>query len=134
VLVRVDAALAGTPAPVVPASLRARLEARLGSAGESDTQVRRTRRADAPRRAWRGRAAGALAATAAGVALYLGVATREPAQTEVAPAPTQVARPLDLGSAPEDELGLAPEIETVEDLDVIVNLELLELVVAAEAG
>ena len=143
-LARVDAALAGAPAPAVPASLRARLEARLESARQSDTSLRRTRRVGAPRRAWRGRVAGALAAAAAGVALYLAVATREPAPPEAAPAPVQIARPLaetpraaaplDLASVPEEELGLALEIETVEDLDVIANLELLELVLAAEAG
>ncbi|HEY8155229.1 MAG TPA: zf-HC2 domain-containing protein [Myxococcota bacterium] len=120
-LARVDAALAGAPAPAVPASLRARLEARLEGAGQADTRLRRTRRA------WRGRAAGALAAAATGAALYLVVATREPALAPAQP-------PLDRASVPEEDLGLALEIETVEDLDVIANLELLELVVAAEAG
>ena len=133
-LARVDAALSRAPAPVVPASLRARLEARLESARESDTSSRPPARAGGPRRAWRGRAAGALAAAAAGVALYLAVTTREPARPEAAPSPVQVARPLDLGSVPEDELGLALEIETVEDLDVIANLELLELVLASDAS
>jgi anti-sigma factor RsiW len=183
-LARVDAALSAAPLPAVPASLRARLEARLESAGQADTLLRRTRRAPAPRRAGWGRAAGALAAAAAGVALYLAVATREPARLpETAPAPPQIARPLeeaprelpreapqvvvqapqavaklpapappapvlpeppvpapqppvelDLATVPEDELGLALEIETVEDLDVIGNLDLLELVLASEAG
>jgi anti-sigma factor RsiW len=170
-LARVDTALSAAVLPAVPGSLRARLDARLASAGRGDTPVRRSRRADAPRRAWRGRAAGALAAAAAGIALYLAVATREPARPETAPAPPQVARPLeaaprevpreapqavaklpapavprpppapapppaelDLATVPEDELGLALEIETVEDLDVIGNLELLELVLASEAG
>ena len=175
-LARVDTALSAAVLPAVPGSLRARLDARLASTGRGDTPVRRSRRVDAPRRAWRGRAAGALAAAAAGVALYLAFATREPARPETAPAPPQVARPLeaaprevpreapqavaklpapalpapavprpppspaqppavlDLATVPEDELGLALEIETVEDLDVIGNLELLELVLASEAG
>jgi len=133
-LARVDAALALAPAPAVPPSLRGRLEARLASAREADTTARRPARLGAPRRAWRGRAAGALAAAAAGVALYLAIATREAARPEAAPSPVQVARPLDLGSVPEEEIGLALEIETVEDLEVIANLELLELVLAAEAS
>ena len=170
-LARVDAALSRATALAVPASLRARLEARLASAHESDTKSRRTPRAGAPRPVWRGRAAGVLAAAAAGVALYLAVATREPARPEAEPSPVQIARPLveppreapqqvakhpaparsapaappapvpgpaesslDLASVPEEDLGLALEIETVEDLDVIANLELLELVLAAEAS
>lgn len=175
-LARVDTALSAAALPAVPASLRSRLKARLASASRVDTTVRRTRRVDAPRRAWRGRAAGALAAAAAGVALYLAVATREPARPETVPPPPQVARPLeaaprevpreapqavaklpapspptpalpapppvpaqqpaelDLATVPEDELGLALEIETVEDFEVIGNLELLELVLASEAS
>jgi hypothetical protein len=191
-LARVDAAFSAAALPAVPASLRARLEARIASAGQGDTLLRRPRHGDAPRRAWRARAAGALATAAAGVVLYLAVATREPARPETAPAPPQIARPetapappqiarpleeaprevprevpretpqavaklptpappaptlpepppvpapqpaeLDLATVPDDELGLALEIETVEDLDVIGNLELLELVLASEAG
>ena len=47
-----------------------------------------------------------------------------------APAPP----PPDLQSISDDELGLALDIDTVEDLDVIGNLELLELVLASEAS
>jgi hypothetical protein len=51
-----------------------------------------------------------------------------------APAQAPAEPPLDLASVPEEDLGLALEIETVEDLDVIANLELLELLLAAESG
>jgi hypothetical protein len=194
-LARVDLALSAAELPTVPASLRARLEARIASAGRGEMGPPPMRRAGPSRRAWR-RAAGALAAAAAVAALYLAVATREPARPEKAPAPPQIARPLeaapleapaqtareapaptpreapqvvaklpppappppaagkvaapalpapapvpappaaelDLATVPEDELGLALEMETVEDLDVIGNLELLELVLASEAG
>jgi hypothetical protein len=166
-LARVDFALARAPAPAVPASLRARLEARLATPRLADTDSRRIARA--PRRAWRGRAAGALAAAAAGVALYLAVASREAVRPETAASPPQIARPpaeiprqalqqlanrpaparpapapspapapaaapLDLESVSEEDLGLALELDTVEDLDVIGNLELLELLLASESS
>ena len=121
-LERVDAILSRAPAPELPASLRARLAARVEGARSEDTNLRQSARMRAPRRARRGRAAVALAAAAAGVAFYLAVATREPAHR------------LDLEPLPEEDGALALEIESVEDLDVIANLELLELVLAADAS
>jgi anti-sigma factor RsiW len=120
-LVRVDSALSGAPARPVPASLRARLEASLAADRQAGgAEPRRAVRAALGRRPWR--AVGGMAALAAGVAIYFAFTP--------APAPP----PLDLQSVPEDELGLALEIDTVEDLDVIGNLELLELVLASESG
>ena len=161
-LARVDAALAGAPAPAVPASLRARLEARLEGARPADTQVRRAPRAGAPRRAWRGRAAGARRRPPPG---WRSTSPSRPASRRgrsrrpradraprrgpreapsrcAAPAPVRPRRaraapaapPLDLESVPEEDLDLALELDTVEDLDVIANLELLELVLESEAG
>jgi anti-sigma factor RsiW len=120
-LVRVDSSLSGAPARPVPATLRARLEARLAG-GEAIAEPKRAVRADTRRFAWR--ALGGMAALAAGVAVYF-------AFIPVAAPPTT---PLDLQSVPDDELGLALDIDTVEDLDVIGNLDLLELVLASESG
>jgi anti-sigma factor RsiW len=119
-LVRVDSSLSGAPARPVPASLRARLEARLAG-GEAVAEPKRVVRAPTRRFAWR--ALGGMAALAAGVAVYVALTP--------APAPPT---PLDLQSVPDDELGLALDIDTVEDLDVIGNLDLLELVLASESG
>jgi anti-sigma factor RsiW len=116
---RVDSALSGAPAPAVPASLRARLERRLAS--ERRAAAEPARAPAAPSRGAR-RAVGAMAALAAGVAIYFAVA----------PAPSPP--PVDLQSLPDDELGIALDVESAEDLDVIGNLELLELVLASEAG
>jgi len=161
-LARLDALLVGAPAPAIPASLRARLEARILAESASNTSVRGSVRARAPRLAWRGRAAGAAAAVAAGVTFYLAVASREPAPQQGEPSPVQIARPLgapspavpqlaergtatpertytppapvDLESVPDEDLDLAFELDTVEDFDVIANLELLELMLEAEAS
>ena len=158
-LARLDALLVGVPAPAVPASLRPRLEARLAVANESGPCARASAPRP-PRRAWRGRAAGAAAALAAGVTFYLAVASREPAPQQGEPSPVQIARPLgepspavpqlarrpepaqpepaaaplDLESVPDEDLDLALELDTVEDFEVIANLELLELMLEAEAS
>ena len=120
-LVRVDSALSGAPARPVPASLRARLAARLAAdGGQAAAEPKRAARFHGSRLAWR--AVGGMAALAAGVAIYFAFT----------PAPAPPA--LDLQSVSDDELGLALDIDTVEDLDVIGNLELLELVLASDAG
>jgi len=119
-LARVDSSLSGAPARPVPASLRARFEARLTAGGQVAAEPKRAARAYGGRRAWR--AVGGAAALAAGVAIYFA--------STPAPAPP----PPDLQSISDDELGLALDIDTVEDLDVIGNLELLELVLASEAS
>jgi hypothetical protein len=179
-LVRLDGLLAGAPAPAVPDSLRARLEARIAAAeagagaGLPDTRLRDGAGVRAPRRAWRSRVAGAVAAAAAAIAIYLALANREPAIPGAPPAPVQVARPqaepapaapqiakrdapapvaakviarrpepeapapapapIDLEAVPDEDLGIALELETVEDFEEIANLELLELMLANEAG
>ncbi len=197
-LERLDALLAGAPSPAVSASLHARLAARIAEASRVDTRVRGAdaARARAPRRSRLSRAAGAVAAAAAGVALYLAVVGREPAPTGGESSPVQIARPqaapapaapqiaqrsapapgaasapaaprapapphrepaaappvateviarrpepapaapasVDLDSLPDEDLGIALELDTVEDLDVIANLELLELMLAEESS
>jgi hypothetical protein len=191
-LARLAALLAGAPLPVVPASLHARLAARIAAANETDTRVRgfAPPRVRAPRRTGWSRAAGALAAIAAGVALYLAVVGREPAPLGGESSPVQIARPhealsptaaqlaqraapgpgapsapaaphrehaasppvapevvarrpepappapasLDLDSLPDEDLGIALELDTVEDFDVIANLDLLELMLAKESS
>ena len=80
----------------------------------------------------------AAAAAAAVLALYLGVRTGETPLEGGAPAP-QIARiapptAVDLDAVPADELAMVLEIETIEDLDVIANLDLLVQLVAVEAG
>ncbi len=141
---RLAGVLASAPSPSVAASLFARLEARIAMASASDTGVREAAPAPAPGRAWLRRAATAVAAAAAGVALYLAIASREPAPRADEPFPRQIARrpepaasvpaPGDLAALPDEDLGIALELETVEDFEVIANLELLELLLAAEAG
>jgi len=108
---RVDAALRAVPEPAVPGDLLGRVHA--------------AARAQAPRRvAPRSRrrrlflAGGALAAAAAGLAIWLapGVETGAPG----------TAPPVDLTSASDEEIGLALELETLEDFEVIEYLDLLE--------
>jgi hypothetical protein len=150
---RLDGLLAGAPAPAVPVSLRARLETRIaaadagGGAGSPDTRLREAAGVRAPRRAWRSRVAGAVAAAAAAIALYLALANREPVIPGAPPAPvapeviarrpvpeTPAPTPIDLETVPDEDLGIALELETVEDFEEIANLELLELMLANEAG
>lgn len=149
----VDALLvAGAERVSVPADLRARLAARIAAdeaapprAAEPRAPARRV-----PRLARR--AAGLAAAAAAALALYLARPTSEPAPpplselprlAERAPTPPEVAPILApeaaaptlaesvLGGSDED-LALLLELETVEDLDVIANLDLLERLVELE--
>jgi len=118
----VDALLvAGAERASVPADLRARLAARI-AADEAAPPRAAEPRAPA-RRALRlaRRAAGlAAAGAAAGLALYLARPASEPAPAE-----------SELGESDED-LALLLELETVEDLDVIANLDLLERLVELE--
>jgi mycothiol system anti-sigma-R factor len=131
----VDRLLASAPAPPVPHDLRARLDARIAAEAR-----RRPPRARPPRLRRLGRSAlgFAAAAAAAVLALYLGVRTGETPLEDGAPAP-QIARTappaaIDLDVVPADELAMVLEIETIEDLDVIANLDLLVQLVAVEAG
>jgi anti-sigma factor (TIGR02949 family) len=130
----VDGLLASAPAPPVPHDLRARLDARIAA----DARRRRPR-ARPPRLRRLGRPAlgFAAAAAAAVLALYLGVRTGETPLEGGAPAP-QIARTapptaVDLDGVSADELAMVLEIETIEDLDVIANLDLLVQLVAVEA-
>jgi anti-sigma factor (TIGR02949 family) len=115
----VDARLVASARRVaVPGDLRARLAARIAADAAAP-------RRGAPRRApaWRGprlaRRAAAFAAAAAAAALAL-VLARPGGETE-------------LGGSDED-LALLLELETVEDLDVIANLDLLERMVELGEG
>lgn len=130
----VDGLLASAPAPPVPHDLRARLDARIAA------DARRRRPPARPprlRRLGRPALGFAAAAAAAVLALYLGVRTGETPLEGGAPAP-QIARTapptaVDLDAVPADELAMVLEIETIEDLDVIANLDLLVQLVAVEA-
>ena len=73
-------------------------------------------------------------AAAAALALYLTLATGERAIPGAQPPASRLAKAADLEAASPDELELALELETVEDMEVIANLELLELLVAFEEG
>ena len=120
----VDGLLASAPAPPVPHDLRARLDARIAA----DARPPRLRRLGRPALGF------AAAAAAAVLALYLGVRTGETPLEGGAPAP-QIARTVpatavDLDAVPADELAMVLEIETIEDLDVIANLDLLVQLVA----
>jgi hypothetical protein len=71
---------------------------------------------------------------AAALALYLTIAPGErPLPRAGSPEP-RLATAADLEAASPDELELALELETVEDMEVIRNLELLELLVALGEG
>jgi anti-sigma factor (TIGR02949 family) len=136
-----DEALRGLPSREAPADLRARLQARLEAETDAASSVRATRRVGVaalpPRRRPRSRArpAALLAmAAAAALALYLTLATGERAIPGAQPPASRLAKAADLEAASPDELELALELETVEDMEVIANLELLELLVAFEEG
>ncbi len=130
-----DGLLASAPPPPIPHDLRARLDARIAAdARRRRPQARPPRLRRLGRPAW----GFAAAAAAAVLALYLGVRTGETPLEGGAPAP-QIARiapptAVDLDAVPADELAMVLEIETIEDLDVIANLDLLMQLVALEAG
>ncbi len=160
-LCNVDLALAAAELPAVPAELRQRLAARIArDAAEARPAPRRA----APRRAFRrlaAPAAGLAAAAALALALY---ATLRPAPTPEAPAlvagpeprreaveppvpvvpepaPLELAREPapDLGEAEldalaEEELAVVMELDTIQDYDVIANLDLLERFLDQEEG
>jgi anti-sigma factor (TIGR02949 family) len=130
---RVDRLLASAPAPAVPSDLRARLAARVAA----DSR-RRPGRLRPPRRRHFGRPAlGVALAAAAALALYQSVPGGETTLEEGSP-PTRMARTapepaIDLEDVPAEELAIALEIETIEDLEVIANLDLLVQLAAVEA-
>lgn len=136
---RVDGALADLSLPSFPGDLRARLQARIERPVERPVLT-------APRRSRRWLAAPAAAAglaAAASAVFYLATGPSEPASED---APLVVARATpglpdpaantgSLAPAPDPSAdGIELELESPEDLDVIVNLELLEAFVALEGG
>ena len=155
-LCNVDLALADLAAPMVAADLGQRLAARIASdSGEGSesppdaASPKRSRTATPrqPRRSLRRRLT-PVAVVAAAVLLAIVVANRQ--SSEVDPDPSQLARTprsmnpaatlpeaatpgVDFGSLPDEDLAVLFELDTVEDLDVIANLELLKQFVAMEA-
>ena len=140
---RLDAALRDLPARELPGDLAGRLRERIAAEGARDEGAAPPRsspaalRFAAPRRRGRGlrwglpAAAAALAAGVALVVLWQGpvdegtVALQPPAQSDQA-----LLEELD--AAPDEDLALALELETLGDLEVIEDLDLLELLIAAE--
>ena len=124
-LERVDLALrampAEAPSPELRASLRAKLEAAATAPADNPRSVTH------PRRLLPSWAGGTLAAAAA-LALYLAVSSGSDSILDAEP-----ARIADvLASATDEEIGIALEFETLADLEVIEDLELLELMVELE--
>jgi hypothetical protein len=137
----VDRALRALAAPAVAADLRERLGERLSGARSlaapaTRRAAARTRRRFAP--AW---ALPVAAAAALALTLVLKLATHpesavEPvpvAQVPAIPAPPAPAEG-ELEALDPEALAVVLELDTIEDLPVIANLELLERLVAAEAG
>ena len=138
-LERVDARLAEVSLPAIPDRLTEMLRARVAADGDVAPAESPTRRAPPRRRRWR-RAALAAAVAAAAIALYLVVGDAPSPAGPGAPE-SRIARAGDattatapdlLDEASDEELALALEIDTVEDLDVIANLELLEALLSLE--
>jgi len=135
----VDRALRSLPEPAVGAALRARLGDRLSGEGAAAAPAMRmpaARRRLAPARR---RLAPALLVlpTAAAAALALALLLRPSATPEGAAPPATIAdAPAagELEALDPEVLAVVLELDTIEDLPVIANLELLERLVAAEAG
>lgn len=124
-LERVDLALrampAEAPSPELRASLRAKLEAAATAPADNPRSVTH------PRRLLPSWAGGTLAAAAA-LALYLAVSSGNDSILDAEP-----ARIADvLASATDEEIGIALEFETLADLEIIEDLDLLELMVELE--
>ena len=136
----VDAALVAAALPEVPADLRARLDARLQRAdGPPPRATPQPRRSDAAvhrRRPWLAAGVGAALAVAASLVVYLVVAPDPTPRDVVSGAPRQLATrvPATLEAVPEEELAMVIELDSVEDYEVIANLEVLERLVALEEG
>jgi anti-sigma factor RsiW len=135
----VDRALRALAAPAVAADLRERLGQRLSGARAPAAPAARSAPARTRRRAsliW----ALPLSAAAA-LALYLAFPASPPDRAESLPIAR--ARELPVAPAPDEgelealdpeALAVVLELDTIEDLPVIANLDLLERLVAAEAG
>ncbi len=160
-LCNVDLALASAELPALPAGLRQQLAARIArDANQADAAPRRA----PARRALRRLAApvaGLAAAAALALALYAtlrpaptpelpllvaGPETRpetleppppsvpEPAALELAGPPAFDVDAEELDAAPEEELAVVMDLDTIEDYDVIANLDLLERMLDLEEG
>jgi len=160
-LCNVDLTLASAELPEVPAELRQRLAARIAhDAAERGAAPRRA----PPRRALRrlaAPAAGLAAAAALALALYATLrpaptpdvpaliagpeprsevvelpvaADPEPAPLELAEEPVPVPGEAELDALPEEELAVLMELDTIQDYDVIANLDLLERFLDLEEG
>jgi anti-sigma factor RsiW len=126
----VDRDLAGLAPPALPTDLRARLQSRIERPGQRPMG----HRAPGRRRRWLAAPAAAAAAAAAVAAiLYLTPGEPEPALVAHAPSASPGALASPEPPAPPAE-ALPLGLESVEDLDVIANLELLEAFVALEGG
>jgi anti-sigma factor RsiW len=155
-LCNVDLALADLAVPRVAADLGQRLAARIASdAGEEsepvpDTVSPKRSRTATPRqpRRWPRRRLTSAAVVAAAVLLAIVVANWQgseidPDESQLARTPRSmapdvtppetVARVADFGSLADEDLAVLFELDTVKDLDVIANLELLEQLIAMEA-
>ena len=119
----VDARLRRLPARPVPAGLEADLLARIAAERRTDASPagRVAARAPGRRRSRFGLALGAAMASAAALALWLDLGAEPPSRT-----PSREAVVAELEAASDDELAAALELETLQDLDVIANLDLLE--------
>jgi anti-sigma factor RsiW len=135
----VDRALRALQAPAVAADLRERLGERLSGARAPVASATRSGAARARRRfapAW-------ALPVAAAAALTLTLVLRPATHPESAVEPVPVAQVPEIPAAPAEgeldaldpeALAVVLELDTIEDLPVIANLELLERLVAAEAG
>lgn len=119
----VDARLRRLPARTVPAGLEADLLARIATERRTEAPPagRGPARAPGRRRSGFGLPLGAALAAAAALALWLDL--RADPSTMPLARETAVA---ELEAASDDELAAALEFETLQDLDVIANLDLLE--------
>jgi anti-sigma factor RsiW len=126
----VDLALASAPLPPVSRELARRVSERVAARPDAAT-AREPHGARARRRPlWR--PAALAAAACALLALYLGLRPADappPARPDAAPG---VAAALE--ELPDEELALLLDLETLEDLGVIANLDLLEQIVELEAA
>lgn len=104
---RADAALRAIPLRDLPPDALAQIARRAARPAAHPARVRALRWVAGP------------AAAAAGIALYLALRTDAPD---------------DLAATPPEDLAVAIDLDTVEDLEVIANLELLEKVVALDEG
>jgi len=124
---RVDADLAALPSPAIAGDLQQRLHARI--AADASAQ----RRGPPRRRRLPLLPVSAAAAAAATAVLYLAVGGEVPPELPGEPGDSRIAE-IDLETASEEEISLAFDLDTIEDLEVIANLDLLEALVALEEG